>query len=310
MEKEPSRMASDAALRSEPERSPDGPVPVQELLVERLQDPTGSPPDGEAILEQLWLVVVGATSIVVTALARALARAARSGTDDWGGVPEADPVVRLVDVAAGAAVAAGGVAVRASLTVMRPIAGLASRGARAAIGPERADQLRGFASGAERWSRRVRGPAETAARTLADIAVPEVVAATMDRLDVTDMILARTDLDRIATALDIEAIVDRVPIDELAARVDVDALAARLDLDAQIRRLDLTGIARQVIDDIDLPEVIRESSADLSTETVDALRFRGMQADRRLSDWRRRHARQGRDEMSTPPSAGATREGP
>ena len=106
----------------------------------------------------------------------------------------------------------------------------------------------------------------------------EIVA----RIDV-DEIVARVDLDRVLDRVDIERIVDRVDLNKIAERIDVDAVAARMDLDAVVARMDLVGIARYVIDELDLPEIIRGSTGTMATETVEGIRIQGMSADRLVS---------------------------
>jgi hypothetical protein len=83
--------------------------------------------------------------------------------------------------------------------------------------------------------------------------------------------------------VDLNGVVARVDLDAIAARIDLDAIAARIDLNAIVSRLDLAGLTEQVIDEVDLGEIIRESSGTMATETVDALRVQGMRADHLLS---------------------------
>jgi hypothetical protein len=109
--------------------------------------------------------------------------------------------------------------------------------------------------------------AATARRLVAAIA-----AAVLDQVDV-DAVVAKVDLDRI---------VDRLDLDRVAARMDLDAIAARIDVDAVVARVDLAGLTEQVMDEVDIGEIIRESSGTMATETVDALRVQGMRADRLL----------------------------
>jgi hypothetical protein len=123
--------------------------------------------------------------------------------------------------------------------------------------------LRGLAE-----QRRNRQHAAEVARAL----VGPVVAAVLAEVDV-DAVVARVDVDRI---------VDRLDLDRIAERIDVDAIAARIDLDAVIARVDLAGLTEQVMDELDIGELIRESSGTMATETVDALRLQGMRADHLL----------------------------
>ena len=137
--------------------------------------------------------------------------------------------------------------------------------------------------------RRAQAVAVKAARTL----IAALVAAILDEIDL-DRVAARVDLDRIvdpnqiAARVDLDAIVERVDVDAVAARIDVDAIARRIDvdavvgrvdLDAVVARIDVPGLTEQVIDEVDLGEIIRESSSTMASETVDALRVQGMRVD-------------------------------
>jgi hypothetical protein len=153
--------------------------------------------------------------------------------------------------------------------------------------------------GLDRWA--ARGLAEQ--RRAQEVAVRAVrallaglAAAVLDELDL-DQVVARVDLDRLvdrvdlnqlAARIDLEAIVERVDLDAVAARIDLDAIAGRIDLDAIVgrvdldailSRIDLGGLTEQVIDEVDLGEIIRESSSTMASETVDALRVQGMHLD-------------------------------
>ncbi|QYN38842.1 hypothetical protein K1T35_17520 [Pseudonocardia sp. DSM 110487] len=94
-----------------------------------------------------------------------------------------------------------------------------------------------------------------------------------------DAILDRIDLDAIVARVDLDLVTSRLDLDAIARHLDADAVVGRVNLDAVVARLDLAGIARQVIDAIDLPEIIRQSSRALSSETVRGLRAEGMHAD-------------------------------
>lgn len=108
-----------------------------------------------------------------------------------------------------------------------------------------------------------------------------------------DAIAARLDLDVVAARIDVGAILERIDLTQVVTeRVDLDAVARGLDLDAVIGRVDLAALANEVIAAIDLPEIIRESSGSLASETVRSVRMQGIDADRaveRLIDRLRRH---------------------
>ena len=104
---------------------------------------------------------------------------------------------------------------------------------------------------------------------------PGPVAARID----LDALVARVDLDAVVARLDLDAVVSRVDLEAIVKRVDIDAVIARVDVDAVLARLDLAGIANQVIDAIDLPEILRESTGSVASEAVRGVRADGVQAD-------------------------------
>lgn len=113
----------------------------------------------------------------------------------------------------------------------------------------------------------------------------------LERIDL-DEIAARIDIERLLERIDLNGIVDRVDLDRAVARVDldmvaagldVDAVAARLDLDAVVDRMDLVRIAQEVLDALDLPQIIRDSTGSMTAETIDGIRYQSMKADRILS---------------------------
>jgi hypothetical protein len=142
---------------------------------------------------------------------------------------------------------------------------------------------------------------------LLDVVVPAVVVELVRRLDLAvlvreyidvDALLQEVDLDAVAGRLDVDAVVARVDIaavlhrldlneivregvdlDGLVGSVDIDAAAARLDLDAVIGRLDLVGLVQRVLAEIDLPEIIRESTGAVASDTVRGVRMQTISAD-------------------------------
>jgi hypothetical protein len=120
------------------------------------------------------------------------------------------------------------------------------------------------------------------------------IDAIVDRLDL-DAVAARLDVDAVVARADFDAVIDRIDLDAVAAKLDVDAVMARADLDAVIERIDIVGIIEEVLDVIDLPAIIRDSSGSMASETVRGVRMTGINADDALSRvvdralFRRRH---------------------
>jgi hypothetical protein len=143
--------------------------------------------------------------------------------------------------------------------------------------------LDGWAARGLAEQRRAQEVAARAARAL----IAALVAAVLDEVDLDQVVarvdlnqvVAQVDLNQIAARIDLDEIVDRIDIDAIAARIDLDAIVARVDIDAILARVDLPALTEQVIDEVDLGEIIRESSSTMASETVDALRVQGMRVD-------------------------------
>jgi hypothetical protein len=81
-----------------------------------------------------------------------------------------------------------------------------------------------------------------------------------------------------------DAVLSRVDLTEVVIkRVDLDRVVADVDLDAAIRRVDLLGLAQYIIDGVNLPAIVRDSSASFTTEAVHGLRVHGVEADKAVS---------------------------
>ncbi len=135
------------------------------------------------------------------------------------------------------------------------------------------------------------------ARVDLDAAVARVdLDAAVARVDL-DAAVALVDLDAAVARVDIGAVIDRVDLDAVVATVDLDAAVARVDLDAVIDRIDVIGIVEEVLDVIDLPAIIRDSTGSMASETVRGARMTSITADDAISRavdralFRRRKAR-------------------
>ena len=146
------------------------------------------------------------------------------------------------------------------------------------------------------WSSPTR-PCGTVIKAVVDTALSEVdiTKIVVDHVDI-DKIAENIDVDKIAERVSLEPIIDRVDVDEIASRLDVKAVIDRLDLDGivdtvdlerQVNRIDLVKIADQVIEGVDLPQMIRESTGSLSTEAVHGASSAGHAGGRRCRRLRR-----------------------
>src|SRR5215218_4059153 len=122
------------------------------------------------------------------------------------------------------------------------------------------------------------------------------IAAVVDRMDIDaivrqvdvdgmlrqvdiDAIVSKVDIDAIVRQVDIDAIAKRIDVDAIVERIDVDAIVSRVDVDAIVRRLDLVALAEEVVNGIDLPEIIRESTGSMASDVVRDARMQTIDAD-------------------------------
>ncbi|MGH9276984.1 MAG: hypothetical protein ACRD12_02590, partial [Acidimicrobiales bacterium] len=106
----------------------------------------------------------------------------------------------------------------------------------------------------------------------------QTITAVVDRVDV-QQVVDDVDLNAVLDRVDLQRLLGRLDLDAVLDRVDIDALLDRVDLDAVVARLDTVGLARHVIDGVDLPEIIRESTGTMATESVGGLRLQTLHAD-------------------------------
>ncbi|MGZ4149296.1 MAG: hypothetical protein ACXVQJ_04585 [Actinomycetota bacterium] len=256
------------------------------------------------------LAAVGAVAAALEALRRALLLA--TGRPDEEPTDEASAPALLpaiVGASAALALASGRLAARAVDGAMR--AGGFAADLALGIGPPALQRqvagLRERTLALDATWHAERSDAEELAARVAVALVPQVLDAVLDQLDLTalvrervdlddvvggvdlDAVIARVDvqgiaegldLDAIAGRIDVNGIAERMDLNRIAAGIDVDAVAERLDVERVLARLDLAAIASQVIDEIDLPEIIRQSSGAMASETVRGVRIQGIEADR------------------------------
>ncbi|WP_244986724.1 hypothetical protein [Mycobacterium marinum] len=82
----------------------------------------------------------------------------------------------------------------------------------------------------------------------------------------------------------VDLVLDQIDLTALVReRLDLDALVAEVDIDAVINRIDLITLADKVIDGVDLPGIIRESTSSVTAEVMTDVRSQGERADDRVA---------------------------
>ncbi len=81
-----------------------------------------------------------------------------------------------------------------------------------------------------------------------------------------------------------ELVIEQIDLTALVRdSVDIDAIVTDVDIDAIIARIDLIGLADQIIDGVDLPAIIRESTGSITAEVITDVRSQTAQADDMIS---------------------------
>jgi hypothetical protein len=112
--------------------------------------------------------------------------------------------------------------------------------------------------------------AEVAGGEALDLVIPTVLDRVLDRIDITELVLQRVELDRI-----VDAVLDKMDLTQVVLdRVDLGTV-----INAALDDIDIAEIANQVIDDVNLPEIIRESTTGVAGDVIDGTRLRAVQGD-------------------------------
>jgi hypothetical protein len=144
-----------------------------------------------------------------------------------------------------------GLAARLAAPPARAVAGAGREVARRLpAGP--ADRLRATGQQLRSTGQQLRNNARDRVQAL----VPLLVNAVLDQLDLTDLVVQRVDLDQVAQ---------------------------HLDLDAVVARIDLISLAEYIVDGIDLPKIIRDSTGSVASEGVRGVRMQSIEADEALA---------------------------
>jgi hypothetical protein len=83
----------------------------------------------------------------------------------------------------------------------------------------------------------------------------------------------------------VNAVVSRININEIVkVHVDVNEIVAQADITSILDRIPMTEIADYVIEEIDLPSLVRESTGGVADGLLGTLRFQAIQTDNFVSE--------------------------
>jgi hypothetical protein len=121
--------------------------------------------------------------------------------------------------------------------------------------------------------------ARTVVGSMLDRIVPTLTEAIVSRMNLTDVVLRNVDLYAVVTAALDELDLTQIVVD----RVDVDRIVDRADIDAVVDRVPMLQIADYIIEEIDLPQIIRESTGGIAMDAFTTTRFSAVKSDEVLS---------------------------
>lgn len=114
---------------------------------------------------------------------------------------------------------------------------------------------------------------------LLDRLVPPLVDAIVSRVDLTEIVISRVDLRTV-----VETTLDRLDLTEIVVqRVDIDRIVAEASIDDVIDRVPMIQIADYIIEEIDLPQIIRESTGGIAMDAFTSTRFSAARTDEIIS---------------------------
>ena len=120
---------------------------------------------------------------------------------------------------------------------------------------------------------------QATARSLIDGAldrlVPPLVDAIVSRVNITELVISKVDLRAV-----IEAALDQLDLTEIVVqRVDVDRIVAQANVEDVIDRVPMIQIADYIIEEIDLPQIIRESTGGIAMDAFTSTRLSAARTD-------------------------------
>jgi hypothetical protein len=264
------------------------------------------PPPMEQVVGQALRIAIGLGALATEVLAEAVARTLGREPFAEGEAPteEAPRPATGLPLVTGAAIGLGlGVArwsARAAYTTYRSaelFVGLVTSPAPVRGPLERASSALDALDA--RW-REHRPKDEEAAGAFLRLLIAQIAEATLDQIDLNELVAERVDLDRIVERLDLDtviaridldavvagididriveridlrAIVDRVPVDDVVSRLDLDAIVARVDIDGIVRRVDVQAVADRIdlqalVERLDLTTIANEVIEEIDLTSI------------------------------------------
>ena len=112
-----------------------------------------------------------------------------------------------------------------------------------------------------------------------DLLVPPLVDSIVSRMNLTDLVVSNVDLRTV-----IETALDQIDLTEIVVqRVDVNRIVGLADIEDVIDRVPMIQIADYIIEEIDLPQIIRESTGGVAMDAFTSTRLTAARSDEFIS---------------------------
>jgi hypothetical protein len=125
----------------------------------------------------------------------------------------------------------------------------------------------------------LRGPA---ARLEAQMSVLSARGAELRERDATQARSLVTRVEPVITRV-LERVINVIPINAVLARVDVNAIVSQVDVGALLQSMDLGSLITDVLAQIELGDLISDSTSSIATDARDAVRVQAMGVDTGLA---------------------------
>ena len=112
-----------------------------------------------------------------------------------------------------------------------------------------------------------------------DRLVPPLVDAIVGRMNLTELVVTKVDLRTV-----VETALDQLDLTEIVVqRVDVNRIVGLADIEDVIDRVPMIQIADYIIEEIDLPQIIRESTGGVAMDAFTSTRLTAARSDEFIS---------------------------
>jgi len=121
--------------------------------------------------------------------------------------------------------------------------------------------------------------AQSAISGALDKLVPPLVDSIMSRVNLTEVVISQVDLRAV-----VQSALDQLDLTEIVVeRVDVNRIVAQANIDDVIDRVPMVKIADYIIEEIDLPRIIRESTGGIAMDAFTTTRYSAARTDEFVS---------------------------